>query len=79
MNDGLMGSEFKWWVLGSFKRSWRHFICEKYKTIQLFKLHFLQNRPLVQLHTSSSDCKGVGNNPGSHFMKAFSPLPLHYQ
>jgi hypothetical protein len=45
---------------------------EKYKTVQSFKPHFLQNSPLVQLYTSVSDCKGVGNIPGSHFMKDFS-------
>jgi len=32
---------------------------EKYKITQLFKLHFLQNSPFVQLHTSASDCKDV--------------------
>ena len=32
-------------------------ISEKYKTVQSFKLHFLQNSPLVQLNTSSSEYK----------------------
>ena len=31
-------------------------------------LHFLQYSPLVQLHTSASDCKHVGNIPGNHFV-----------
>ena len=44
-----------------------HLISEKHKTVQSFKLHFLQNCPLVQLYTSASDCEGVGNIPGSHF------------
>jgi len=41
----------------------------------IIKLHFLQSILLVQLYTSASDCKGVGNIPGSHFVKAFSALP----
>jgi hypothetical protein len=53
------------------------FISEKYKTVQSFTLHLLQNGPLVQLHTSASDCKCVGNIPGSQFVKAFSGLPSH--
>ena len=40
----------------------------------IIKLHFLQSILLVQLYTSASDCKGVGNIPGSHFVKAFSAL-----
>ena len=31
----------------------------------------------MQLYTSASDCKCVGNIPGSHFVKAFSALPSH--
>ena len=54
-----------------------HFISGKYKRVQSLKLQFLQNRPLVLLHNSASDCKRVGNIPGSHFVKAFSALPLH--
>jgi hypothetical protein len=34
-----------------------HFISEKYKTVQSFKLHFLQNRHPVQLYTYASDRK----------------------
>jgi len=45
------------------KRSRNHFISEKYKTRQLFKLRFLQNSPNVQLYTSASDGKRVGNVP----------------
>jgi hypothetical protein len=40
---------------------------EKYKTTQSFKLLFFQNNPLAQLYISTSDCKNVGNTPGSHF------------
>ena len=39
------------YVLAS-KYSWNHFISEKYKRVQLFKLHFL-----APLYTSASDCK----------------------
>ena len=56
------------------KCSYNHFISEKYKAVQSFKLHFLQYSSLVQLHTSASDCKHVGNIPGNHFVKAFSAL-----
>ena len=42
-----------------------HFISEKYKTLQFFKLRSLQNSLLVQLYTSDSDCKYIGNIPGS--------------
>jgi hypothetical protein len=37
----------------------------------------LQNGSLVQLHTSVSDRKGVGNILGRHVLKAFSALPSH--
>ena len=37
----------------------------------------LQNGSLVQLHTSASDRKGVGNIPGGHVLKAFSAPPSH--
>jgi len=57
------------------KCSRNHFISEKYTTVQSFKLGFLQNSLLVQLYTSDSDCKGIGNIPGSNFVKAFSALP----
>jgi len=59
------------------KCSRNRFISEKYKTVQLFKLQFLQNSPLVQLFTSASG-KGIGNVLGSHFVKAFSALSSHY-
>jgi len=55
----------------------KHFISENYKTIQSFKLYFLQNSPLVQLYTSDSNFKGVENIPGNHFVKGFSALLLH--
>jgi hypothetical protein len=35
--------------------------------INLFKLHFPQKISFVQLYTSASDCKDVGNFAGSHF------------
>jgi hypothetical protein len=57
------------------KCSRNHFISEKYTTVQLFKLGFLQNSILVQLYTSASDCKGVSNIPGSNFVKAFPAIP----
>jgi hypothetical protein len=43
-----------------------HFISEKYKTVQSFKLLFLQNSPLLQIYTSTSDCKCVET-----FLEAF--------
>jgi hypothetical protein len=52
-------------------------ICEKNKTVQSFKLHFLHNSPLVQIYTSASDSKSDGNISGSHFVKDFSALSLH--
>ena len=61
------------------KCSQNHFISENYKTLQSFKLHCLQNSPLVQQYTSATDCKGAGNIPGSHFVKAFAALLLHSQ
>jgi len=32
---------------------------------------FLQNSALLQLYTSASNCKGVENIPGSHFVSLF--------
>jgi hypothetical protein len=54
------------------KFSWNHCISVKYKKIQLFKLCFLQNSPVLWVCTSASNCKGVENLPGSHFVKVFS-------
>ena len=51
--------------------SLNHFISEKYKTVQSFTLHFLQNSPLVQLHTSAGHYKVVGNISGSHCENLF--------
>jgi len=59
------------------KCSRNQFISETHKTVQLFKLHFLPNSPIVRLYTSLSDCKCVWNIPGSHFVNAFSALPSH--
>jgi len=54
------------------------FFFDKYKTVEIFKLHFLRSIPPVQLYTSTSDCTfGLGNISGSHFVKAFSALPSH--
>jgi hypothetical protein len=47
------------------------FISVKYKTVKSFKLHFLQNSPLVQIYISATDYNGVGDIPGSHFLKPF--------
>jgi len=55
-----------------------HFVSEKYKTVQTFKLYFLKNRPVLQPCTTASDCKSVAHVPGSHFVKAFSGLSPHY-
>jgi hypothetical protein len=44
---------------------------------KLFKLNFLENSSIVRLYISASECKGVENFHGSHFMKAFSALPSH--
>ena len=57
--------------------SQNHFISEEYKTLQLIKLYFLQNSPLVQVYNSASDCKCVGSIPENHFVRTFSALPLH--
>ena len=54
-----------------------HFVSEKYKTVETFKLYFLKNSPLLQPYTTASDCKSVAYVPGSHFVKAFSGLPPH--
>jgi hypothetical protein len=32
----------------------------------------------VELYTYATDCKGVVTIPGSHFVKAFSALPPHF-
>jgi hypothetical protein len=56
------------------------FITEKNKAVQIFKLYLSYISfifPVVQIYTSSSDCKCVGKIPGSHFVKAFSALPSH--
>ena len=63
---------------GSFKYSRNHFISETYKTVKARKLYFLQNGPVLQHYTSASNSKGVGNIPGSHFVKAFSALPPQF-
>ena len=54
------------------KCSWNHFISKKYKTVQSFKLHFLQNSPLLQIETSASGCEGVVKIPEIHVVKFFS-------
>jgi hypothetical protein len=59
------------------KCSQNHFISEKYKTVQSFKLLILQNSPLVQIYISARNFQGVGYIPGSHIVKAFSTVPPH--
>jgi hypothetical protein len=59
------------------KYSQNHFISEKYKTVPLFKLNFLQCTPLVHLCTSASDRKGAVNIPGSNLVEDFSALTSH--
>jgi hypothetical protein len=54
------------------KFSKNHFVYEKHKTVQPFKLHLFQNNPLLQLYSSAEI---IGSIPGSHFMKAFSAIP----
>jgi len=57
--------------------SQNHSVSEKYKAVQSSKLNFLQNNFLLELYASARNCEGVGNIPGSHFVKAFSALPSH--
>ena len=59
------------------KCSRNHLISDKDKTVQLFKLQFLQNSPFVQRNPSASNTKGVGNMSGSHFVNTFSSVPSH--
>jgi hypothetical protein len=56
------------------KRVWNHFVSEKHKTEQSFKLHFLQNSPLVHLCTSTNSCNGVENIPESLFSSSLTFL-----
>jgi hypothetical protein len=44
---------------GSFKCSRSHLVSEKYKIVQPFMQHLLQNSPPVQLCTSASGFKSV--------------------
>lgn len=50
-----------------------HFKLEKYKPVKYLS-HIFFKSPLVQIFTSTSDCKCVRNIPGSHFVKAFAAL-----
>ena len=52
------------------KCSQNHFISEKNKTVQSFKLLFLQLCPHVQQYTSAGNCNYVGDIPGSHFIES---------
>jgi len=52
------------------KCSQNHFISEKNKTVQSFKLLFLQICPHVQQYTSACNCKCVGDILGSHFIES---------
>jgi hypothetical protein len=49
-----------------------HLIYERYKTVQLFQLHFLQNSAFVQICTCVKGSKGAENIPGSNFVKDLS-------
>jgi hypothetical protein len=63
---------FRHQISGSFKIfPGKQFISEKRITVQSFKLHYLQNSPLVPQDISASDCKGVGNISS---VKTFSAL-----
>jgi hypothetical protein len=58
--DGCCDTTMKTWYLVylyviASKCFWNDFISEKCKTVQSFKLHFLQNSRLTQLYTSASD------------------------
>jgi len=59
------------------KYSRYQFISEKYETTQLFKPHFPQNSPLVEIYTSASDWECVGDIPGNQFVEAFSARTSH--
>jgi hypothetical protein len=50
---------------------------EKYKAVQPFKPHFFQNFALLQVCTSTSLYKTVGNIPESHSEKPFYAVPCH--
>jgi len=43
--------------------------------MQSFKLRFLQNNPLLQLYTSTSDCKVLETFLEAILWKPFSALP----
>jgi hypothetical protein len=60
------------------KYSGKIFISGKCKAVQQFKPHLFQNGPHVLLYNTASDCKGVGNISGSHFLIGFSTLPSYY-
>jgi hypothetical protein len=57
------------------KRFGNLLVSEKYRAAQPRKPHFFRNNPLLHMYTSASDCKGVGNIPGSHFVNTFPALP----
>jgi len=55
-------------VASKCHRNW--FTCNKYRPVQLFKLIFFPNSPLVQIYTSGSDCKDAGNTRESLFISS---------
>ena len=63
---GLLRSSFK--MFPELLFFWKIQNCKTYK------LHLLQNSPLMQLYTSARDCKCAGNIPGSHLQKPFQLL-----
>jgi ribosomal protein L33 len=50
--------------------SQNHFISEKNKAVQSYKLLFLQICPRVRQYTSAGNCKCVGDVPGSHIIES---------
>ena len=59
-------------IRGSFQFSRNHLIYEKHQTLQSFKLHFLQNCPLVQLYTSARLCRCLKRFWNPFFESLFS-------
>jgi hypothetical protein len=76
------------WMIGNFQtskslnvreREYRC-LCSCYviNTYARFRRHLLQNSLIVELYTYATDCKDVAKIPESHFVKAFSELPSHF-
>ena len=78
MNTFVYVRIFLFMYVVASKYSRNHFISEKNKRVQSFKIYFLQNSPFLHLHTSASDCEGVVNIPESRVVRDFSAVPSHY-